>query len=428
MDTECGKWFDEHLEKAFSAGHVTESMVDKALANLMRIHFRLGRFDKSGTAFDTISMDAVNSEKHQELARDAAQQAVVMLKNEAQTLPLHVASITGTLAVVGPNANATKTMLGNYEGIPPYMISPLQGLRELLGDDRVTYAAGCDIDSTSTAGFSAALDAVAASDAVVLVVGIDQSQEKEGRDRTSISLPGNQRDFIESVLQTAAGRAVVMVVMGGGAVCLGEYRNDARVQAILFVGYPGQAGGVGIAEAIFGIYNPSGRLTQTFYRGSFVDEVSFYDYGMRPAGDANLGRGYRFYTGDSVVYPFGFGLSYTSFDYSWIDDNSKSIHTFRGLVNEPVMLSLAVHNTGAVAGSHSVLLFVTPPSGAASYAPRSVLRGFDKVLISPGGNATVSFSLSRDDFSLANEKGLWMLERGAWTVSIGELSTTVFVV
>lgn len=180
MDMECGKWFDSHLKAAVSAGLVTMDQVDSALSNLLAIHMRMGRFDKSGTAYDTIGWSAVNSDLHQQIAREAAQQAVVMLKNDDSALPLSAKDVR-SLAVIGPNANATKTMKGNYAGHPPFIISPLEALSTEV--DQINYALGCDIESNSTDDFGNAVAAAKASDAVVLVMGIDQSQEREGHDR-----------------------------------------------------------------------------------------------------------------------------------------------------------------------------------------------------------------------------------------------------
>ena len=182
MDTECGKWFDLHLNNSVHSGLVTMDMVDRALSNLLSIHFRLGRFDLAGTGFDSLGWNDVNSAQNQELAKDAARQSVVLLKNENLALPISTDSFQ-SIAVIGPNADATKTMQGNYAGHAPYLISPVQAIRDSIGKDRVNYAMGCEIESTSTEGFQAAEQAALVSDVILLVVGIDQSQEREGHDR-----------------------------------------------------------------------------------------------------------------------------------------------------------------------------------------------------------------------------------------------------
>jgi beta-D-xylosidase 4 len=242
--------------------------------------------------------------------------------------------------------------------------------------------------------------------------------------RTSIALPGSQADLIEGVLVAANGKPVVLVIVGGGAVCLGMYKDDDRVSAIMFIGYPGQAAGVGVAEAIFGDYNPSGRLTQTFYMGSFVDEVSFYDMGMRARAKTDSdagspGRGYRFYTGSSVVYPFGHGLSYSTFDYSWSDVFAKNSSSGQ------LSLAVSIMNSGVYSGAETVLVFLTPPASAPASAPKKALRYFDKQTLAAGQKATVSIPLSDIDFSLADDLGNVEVFRGTWTVNVGSLTKSI---
>lgn len=242
--------------------------------------------------------------------------------------------------------------------------------------------------------------------------------------RTSIALPGMQIDLIESVLIAAAGKPVILSVMAGGAVCLDAYKDDSRVSSILFVGYPGQSGGTGLSDVIFGSYNPSGRLTQTFYKHSFIDEVSFLDMSMRP-GTSSPGRGYRFYTGESVVYPFGSGMSYTQFDYQWTKDITVHSDTDDHIV---VFVSVNVTNAGSkFAGSDIVLLFLKPPDGSPPTAPVKMLRHFDKIFLEPKQMETVFFQLSSADFSLADESGTFHVVPGEWTAMVGSLSALILI-
>ena len=236
-------------------------------------------------------------------------------------------------------------------------------------------------------------------------------------------------DLIETVLQNSAGKRVTLVILAGGAVCLGKYKDDPRVGAILFAGYPGQSGGQGIADVIFGVYSPSGRLTQTFYSQPYTEEVSFFDMGMRPS-DTSPGRGYRFYEGEHTVYEFGSGLSYTTFEYNWTEEPTSNSSTSEGGRGKDIRVdvSVTVTNTGdTFTASETVLLFLRPPAGAPAGSPLKMLRGFEKVLQSPGQMTPVSFHLNSDDFSLADEFGHFRVIRGDWTVSVGPLSKTITI-
>jgi len=178
----------------------------------------------------------------------------------------------------------------------------------------VNYAQGCSISGGDTSGFQAAIDAAKNSDATVIVIGIDGSQENEGHDRTQITLPGVQSNFIQQV-STAARGPVVMVIMSGSSVDISAFVPSNDVDAIGWAGYGGQSGGTAIAQVLFGDYNPSGRLPFQFVVGDYINQLNMLDMHMRP-GSGNAGRTYRFYTG-KPIYDFGYGLSYTTFTYQW---------------------------------------------------------------------------------------------------------------
>ena len=203
------------------------------------------------------------------------------------------------------------------------------------------------------------------------MVGLDQTQESEGNVRYSLLLPGVQGELIAAVAAAASG-PVVVVFMNGGAVDASNVTADPNVDAILGVGYPGQSGGQGLADVLFGTYNPAGRLTQTWYHADYVNQISMFSMGMRPnVTDNSPGRGYRFFTGDTV-FQFGQGLSYTTFLYSWIeathipretiiaDTQTYGIYPSRAPVRG--VASVLVTNNGTMAGDVSVLLFIEPMS------------------------------------------------------------------
>lgn len=336
---------------------------------------------------------------------------MTLLKNLDGTLPFDDG--LQNLAVIGPNANATVTMQGNYYGVAPFLVSPLEGLRESNAFSEVKYAKGCDVNSSDTSGIKAAAALATTSDAIVLVVGLDQTVESEGLDRYTLPLPGEQMNLIEAVLDQKDAKApVVLVVMAGGAVCLGPYADDDRVGAILFVGYPGQSGGQAIADVVTGKLNPAGRLTQTFYKGSFVDEVSFFDMDFRPSTNASKsspGRSYRFYSGTSVAYPFGHGLSYSDILYDFDVDNS----------DQNALTVIVTNQDQKRLADTSVLLFLAPPpDGAPAGSPIKSLRGFDRVSLAASSSESVVFSLTEADFSLPDEKGTFNLVEGIWIATV----------
>lgn len=216
-------------------GKVKQERVDSAISNLLAVRMRLGMFDghPSSQEFGNLGPADVCTSSHQELALEAARQGIVLLKNDGNTLPL---SRSLKLAVIGPNANASHTMLGNYEGIPCKYITPLQAL------GNAHFAQGC----ISTACqhndlIEPAVQIAAQSDAVVLVMGLSQVHESEALDRTSLRLPGNQERLINEI--AALGKPVVLVLMCAGPVDVSFAKNDKRIQSILWVGYPGQSGG-----------------------------------------------------------------------------------------------------------------------------------------------------------------------------------------
>jgi len=280
----------------------------------------------------------------------------------------------------------------------------------------------------------------------VIVVGLDQSQESEGHDRTITGFPGVQSQFITAVAGSAKG-PVIVVVMAGGSVDLTLPKNADNIGAILWVGYPGQSGGQALADIIFGTVNPSGRMPYTVFTSDLPNEVNFEDMGMRPNGTVNPGRTYRFYTG-SPVYEFGDGLSYTTFQYS---STNNSLTVDSSVVSEyakrangvnfiaPVPssklytpvgdLQITVKNNGTVAGAVSVLAFLVPPNPGKNGAPLRYLIGFDKTFLEPGQQQTFDFPVQAHDLTLVDADGMPRVETGTWHLQInqGDLFLPIYV-
>eukprot|EP01018_Ginkgo_biloba_P015514 Gb_39728 [translate_table: standard] len=317
LDMNCGRYLGMYTENAVKTGKVEESVVDQALVNNYVVLMRLGFFDgdPSQQAFGKLGPKDVCTDENQQLALDAAKQGIVLLKNDGRSLPLSSTNIK-SLAVLGPNANVTNVMIGNYAGIPCKYTTPLQGLQKYI--QATNYQPGCANVGCSDGGLiNAAVEAATKAEAVILVVGLDQSIEAEGLDRVDLLLPGQQQKLVSDVANAAIG-PVILVIMSAGPIDISFAKHHPNISGILWVGYPGEAGGDAIAQVIFGDCNPGGKLPTTWYPQDFVTKVPMTDMNMRPNSTSGYpGRTYRFYTGETV-YEFGYGLTYTTFSVSLV--------------------------------------------------------------------------------------------------------------
>ena len=432
MDSDCGTFLHGNLLKSMQDNVTTQSQVDTALEHLFAVQIRLGLFDAAYNQpyLQYTYKEMVNIPSHQKLALEVAQQGMVLLKNTNKAFPLSTDNIK-TLAVVGPNANATNVMQGNYQGVAPYLISPVMGLSNYT---KVSYVQGCDTECASTAGFGDAVIAAREADATVIVIGISTKEEGEAHDRTIISLPGYQEQFINEVAAASKG-PVMVVVMAGGSVDFSVAKNNLNVDGIMWVGYPGQSGGSAIASVIFGDYNPGGRLPHTQYPKDYINNLSMFDMGFRPnASSNNPGRTYRFYTG-TPVYAYGSGISYTTFSYrssvSELSIRKSVLETEVGKLNAKrqysetedsaplTSISITVTNTGDRAGSDVVMAFTKPPTPGKNGYPLKSLVGFERVNLQPGQSLTLSFPVTANSVALSDMSGDFITVSGEWKFVIG---------
>ncbi|KAF2299679.1 hypothetical protein GH714_002360 [Hevea brasiliensis] len=435
LDLNCGSFLGQHTEAAVKAGLVDEPAIDKAVSNNFATLMRLGFFDgdPSKQLYGKLGPKDVCTTENQDLAREAARQGIVLLKNSPGSLPLSPTAIKN-LAVIGPNANVTKTMIGNYEGTPCKYTTPLQGLTASVA---TTYQAGCSNVACGTAQVDDAKKVAASADAVVLVMGADQSIERESLDRVDLLLPGQQQLLITEVANVSKG-PVILVIMSGGGMDVSFAKTNDKITSILWVGYPGEAGGAAIADVIFGYYNPSGRLPMTWYPQSYVDKVPMTNMNMRPDPSTGYpGRTYRFYTGETV-YSFGDGLSYSKFEHKLVrapklvsvpleEDHacrsSKCIsidaveQTCQNLAFD---VHLKVKNTGKIRGSHTVFLFSTPPS--VHNSPQKHLVDFEKVSLDAQTVGMVQFKVDVcKHLSVSDESGSRKVALGEHVLHVGSL-------
>jgi len=266
-----------------------------------------------------------------------------------------------------------------------------------------------------------------------------KTQEREGQDRNIIDFPGVQNDLIQQVASCSKG-PVTLVVMTGGPLDLSIPKGLSKINSILWVGYPGQSGGDAIAKAIFGDYSPAGRLPYTIYPANYINQVSMFDMGMRPNATANTpGRTYRFYTG-TPIYPFGHGLFYTTFDFSFTDPSTLYIpssdliphiqeNIYSPLTSKPMAdITITVKNTGNRKSDVIVQAFVVPANPGKNGNPLKYLVGFSREHdIQPGQSVTVTFPITAHDLSLVNKDGMREVIPGEWKILVDNVHKNIII-
>ena len=429
MDNECidftEKVTDDHDYKpyvdAVKEGYLKESEIDRALTRLFTARMKLGMFDPPAMSpYMKIAASELNSAAHRALALKLANESMVLLKNDG-VLPLKTRG--EKLLVVGPLAEQTHVLLGNYTGIPTHTVSILEGLKKEFAGDTIQYVPGTDFLKTDKPeprpkGWTkadltpdpAAIAAAKNADVVVAVVGITSKLEGEemrgeqepgfmGGDRTTIGLPEPEENLIQAL--GAAGKPLVVVLTNGSALAV-NWANE-HANAILDAWYPGEEGGTAVAETLAGVNDPAGRLPVTFYKS--VDQLPpFEDYSM-------AGRTYRYFTG-TPLYPFGYGLSYTKFAYSGLAVPAEAVEA-----GKPAEIEATVTNTGTRAGDEVAELYLKFPD--VQGAPRIALRGFERVHLEPGASTKLHFALKPRDMSMVTELGEPMVAEGEYSVSVG---------
>lgn len=412
-DLNCGCSF-EHIPQAVERGLLDESDIDRALRRLLSARMKLGMFDPpERVGYAAIPFEINDCEAHRHLSRVVAQESMVLLKNDG-LLPL--SPDLGSVAVIGPNAHEPRVLLGNYCGTPSRSVTPLDAIRAAASPKtRIGYAEGCRLTGTRLDGpgpagnLSEALAVAVRADVVVVCLGLsadiegeegDASSSAATGDRIDLSLPGLQQRLLSEIVSLK--KPTVLVLLSGSA--LGIEWAATNVNAIVQAWYPGQEGGTAIADVLFGRYNPAGRLPVTFPR-SEEDLPPFDDYAM-------IGRTYR-YLDREPLFPFGFGLSYTRFEYSDLELSNDVI-----VVGSEIEISATVTNVGSLPGDEVVELYVQDLE-ASCRVPHRELRGFSRITLEPGEQRRVGFRLTARDLSLIDERGIRLLESGRYRVSLG---------
>ncbi|HEU5054649.1 MAG TPA: glycoside hydrolase family 3 C-terminal domain-containing protein [Hanamia sp.] len=407
VDLNCGSTFPS-LVDAVKQGLVTEKEIDSALSVLMKIRFRLGLFDpQNANPYNRIPDSVVNSAAHRNLARKVAEESFVLLKNDG-VLPLK--NNLHKYYVTGPNAAVIEPLIGNYYGVNKNMVTVLEGITgHVQPGSQVTYRQGTLLSRENVNKADWASGEAKVSDATIYVMGIsDLIEGEEGEsiasstsgDRLNYDLPQNQIDYLKK-LKSGNKNPVIAVVTGGSPMNLSEVQQIA--DAVLLVWYPGEEGGNAVADVIFGKVSPSGKLPLTFPK-SFDDLPPFNDYSMN-------GRTYRYMKAEPM-YPFGFGLSYTAFNYSNLKLSKTNVEK-----NQAVDAEVTVTNSGKVASDEVVQMYLTHLPGGDNI-PLYSLKGFKRIHLAAGASQKVKFTITPDMMKLVNEDGQSVLNSGEIKVSI----------
>jgi len=411
VNLNCG-YIYKYLPKAVDTGLIDEKIVDEALKPLLKTRFKLGLFDPVDlNPYAATKPDVVNCEKHIKLAYETASKSIVLLKNKNNTLPLNKETLKNLL-VLGPTSADVKALLGNYNGLSGKLITFLEGIVDKVDEGTVVeYNQGFMFHNDSLFhGFWQASRA----DAVVVCVGINALYEGEegdamlnsnGGDRLNIELPENQIKYVKMVKEQIGDKPLIVVITGGSAMAIPEIGEMA--DAILFAWYPGEQGGNALADIIFGDVNPSGRLPVTFYK-STNDLPPFEDYSME-------GRSYKYFK-DEALYEFGFGLSYSKFEYSEVDVKTEG---------EKINLTVNIKNFGEYSGDEVVQVYAykTDPQ---FWRPIKQLIGFERISLMEGEEILISIEVDKKQLQYWDvDHQQYKIEPGLYEFQVGSSSRDI---
>jgi beta-glucosidase len=407
-----GAVFYNHLAELVREGKVRESRIDDATRRILRMKFMLGLFeDPYRYSNAEREKRLIMAPEHLAAARDMARRSLVLLRNEKQLLPL--SKTMKTLAVIGPLADSKVDMLGNWSaaGDAKDCVTLLEGIRtKLQGSTQIIYEKGCNVDGTDRSGFAKALAAAKKAETIIVAVGEAGWMSGEAASRSDIGLPGLQEDLVKALIAT--GKPVVVVLMNGRPLTIPWIAENAP--AILETWFAGTQGGHAIADVLFGDYNPSGKLPVTFPRN--VGQVPLFYNPKNTGRPMNPNDKYTSKYLDvpnTPQWPFGFGLSYTTFEYSDLKTDKKEFDR-----SETVTISVKITNTGRYDGEETAQLYVRDLVGSVTRPVRE-LKGFQKVFLKQGESKTIQFKLHADDLRFYNADLQFRAEPGDFDLWVG---------
>ena len=425
------KLYIEPLRELVKEGSLSLKTIDSRVADVLRVKFKLGLFDHPYVANPKIADTSVGTEKNEAFVMDIQKQSLVLLKNSNNTLPLDKSKLKN-IFVTGPLATETNYAISRYGPTKIAVTNVLDGIKEYLGSSvKVSYSKGCNVaDSTwpeseiiptpltaqEKADIATAVAQAKKSDVIIAVLGEDDDRTGESKSRTGLDLPGRQQQLLEALYAT--GKPVVLVLINGQPLTI-NWANR-YIPAILETWFPGQYGGKAIAQTLFGDYNPGGKLPITFPKTMGQIELNFpYKPGSHAGQPGDGPNGYGKTAVVGPLYPFGYGLSYTSFGFK-----NLIVTPLEQKPKGDVTISLEVTNTGNRKGDEVVQLYLRDKvSSVTTYT--SVLRGFERVSLEAGETKRVLFTLHSDDLMLLDKNMNWTVEPGEFEVLIGTSSEDI---
>ncbi|KAJ5820055.1 glycoside hydrolase superfamily [Penicillium riverlandense] len=432
VDLECGSSYLK-LNESIADNQTTVQALDQALARLYSALFTVGFFD--GSKYSDLDFSDVSTPGAQALAYEAAVEGMTLLKND-KLLPLGPFHKHKSVALIGPFANATTQMQGDYSGTAPFLVSPLEAFKG--SGVEVNYAMGTAINNQSTAGFSSAIAAAEKSDLIIYLGGIDNSMEAETLDRTSLTWPQNQLDLI--AILSKLRKPMVVVQFGGGQLDDSVLLQNEGIQALVWAGYPSQSGGTALLDVLVGKRSIAGRLPVTQYPASYADQVSIFDINLHPNSDGSYpGRTYKWYTGKPVI-PFGYGLHYTEFDFEWEETLHHEYNIQQlvasckknsgGLVNDNTPFATVkarVRNVGHEASDYVALLFLSSDNAGPAPRPNKSLVSYLRLHnIATRREQISDLPLTLGSLARADENGNLVIFPGDYKISLDIFESLTF--
>ncbi|HLG38194.1 MAG TPA: glycoside hydrolase family 3 C-terminal domain-containing protein, partial [Chitinophagaceae bacterium] len=422
MDMESRSYI-QNLARLVKEGKVKMTVIDEAVRRILKKKFEMGLFDDPFRfCSEEREKQQWNNEEHLKAEKEMAKKSIVLLKNEGQLLPLKN-SEAKTIAFIGPFIKAVKDHLGFWSYDWPDDTVRIATIRDAIQrkvskDTKTIYAKGCNITDTSRSGFTEAIAAAASADIVIMTVGEARDMSGEAKSKSNIHLPGVQEELVKAM--QASGKPVILLISAGRPLIVDQIEKNAS--AILYTWWLGTKAGDAIADVLFGDYNPSGKLPISFPRTEGQIPIYYNHYNTGRPATSDSDRFYRSAYLDLSIYPkyeFGYGLSYTTFQYSDLHLSKKKMKA-----GEKIDVTMSLTNTGKYEGEEVVQLYIRDKVGSV-VRPVKELKDFYKVKLKPGEKKVIRFTIDKEKLSFFNDKLQWVAEPGEFDLMIGSSSEDI---